>query len=149
LGAAIQDTFMALDEIRLPEAAGHMDLTPQNIFCSDRASVFLDWAEAFVGCPLFSFEYLLQHFRRAFSSKSHWEARFRDCYIDPWRDLISSRDLETAVALSPVAALFTYAATLRASLVDYSPLSLPQQTYLLRLARKMRLMTAEGKAVRP
>ena len=149
LSAAIQDTFMALDRLRLPEAVGHMDLNPQNIFCSDRACVFLDWAEAFVGCPFFSFEYLLQHFRHAFSSKSRLEARFRDSYIDPWRDLISSRDLEAAVALSPLAGLFTYAATLRASLTDNSSLSLPQQTYLVRLARKMRLMMAEGKGVRP
>ena len=73
LRVVLQDVLTTLDELALPETVGHMDLNPQNIICSDRECVFLDWAEAFIGCPFFSFEYLLQQFRRAFPSQSAME----------------------------------------------------------------------------
>ena len=60
-------TLQELDGLRLFDTVGHMDLSPANIFGTTGRAVFLDWAEAFVGDPLFSFEYLLQHFRRKFS----------------------------------------------------------------------------------
>jgi len=138
LGAATQDTLTALDKLHLAESIGHMDLNPQNVFCAGKDCVFLDWAEAFVGCPFFSFEYLLQQFRQVFSSQSSLEARLRHAYVDPWRGFLSSSATETALDLCRLAALFAYAATLWSSSAARGSLSLAQHGYLLRLARKMR-----------
>ena len=66
-------TLQELDGLRLLDTVGHMDLSPANIFGTTGRAVFLDWAEAFVGDPFFSFEYLLQHFRRKFLRDSHLE----------------------------------------------------------------------------
>jgi hypothetical protein len=147
LGMSIQNTLSALDRLLLPEAVGHMDLNPQNIFCSAAQCVFLDWAEAFVGCPLFSFEYLLQHFRRNCRSNSSSEAQFRDAYLKPWRGLITSPELELTLTLTPLAALFAYAATLWSSLTAQGGLSDSQQAYLVSLTRKMRRMATKVKGV--
>lgn len=149
LDASIRDTLLALDRLRLPEAVGHMDLNPQNIFCFPGQCVYLDWAEVFVGCPFFSFEYLLQHFRRNCSSSSSSEARFRYAYLKPWRDLNSSSEIERALLFIPLAALFAYAATLWSSLRVQSGLSDSQQIYLVRLTHKMRRMAAQATGVCP
>lgn len=139
----LQDVLATLDRLSLPETVGHMDLSPQNIICSERECVFLDWAEAFIGCPLFSFEYLLQQFRRAFPSESTMERRFQEAYVAPWQASISPENLSLAVSLSPLAALFAYSTTVHRYLeTQESPSSL-QWEYFLRLVRKMRRMSQQ------
>ena len=147
LGVALQDVMATLGELALPETVGHMDLNPQNIVCSDGECAFLDWAEAFIGCPLFSLEYLLQQFRRAFPSQPAMEMKFREAYLAPWRASISPENLTLVVSLSPLAALFAYATTLWRYLeTEESPNSL-QWEYFLRLVRKMRRMSQEREGV--
>ena len=51
-------------DLVIPDALGHLDLNPGNVIVSEGQCVFLDWAEAFVGHPFFSFQYLVEHFRR-------------------------------------------------------------------------------------
>ena len=149
LGAAIEDALTELERLDLPETLGHMDLNPQNIFDSAHGCIFLDWAEAFTGCPFFSFEYLLQHFRRFFPGETSLEARFRNAYVRRWQPFISHRHLETALTFSSLAALFAYASTLWVSLsMRRDSMAVPQETYLLRLARKMSRMTAQEQRVR-
>lgn len=131
---ALQD----LESLHLTDSVGHMDLNPGNIFVTSERAVFLDWAEAFVGSPLFSFEYLLQHFHRVHPREPIQQARFRNAYLQPWRKRISSKDLERALSLSPLAALFAYAATIWSS-ADAEPAQQPfRERYLLRLLRKMK-----------
>ena len=149
LGAAIEDALSQLDRPELPSTLGHMDLNPENIFCSTGASIFLDWAEGFTGCPFFAFEYLLQHFRRRFEAHPAFAMQLRDRYLRPWQLLLAKRDLESFLTLSPLAALFAYASTLFTSLMREDSVTARQETYLLGLARKMYRMTAQGKGVRP
>jgi phosphotransferase family enzyme len=147
LRVALQDVLATLDELALPQTVGHMDLNPHNIICSDRKCVFLDWAEAFIGCPLFSFEYLLQQFRRAFPSQPAMERMFREAYVARWRASIAPASLALVASLSPLAALFTYATMLWRYLeTDESPNSL-QWEYFRRLVRKMRHMSQEREGV--
>ena len=42
LRIALQHSSATLDGLALPDTAGHMDLNPQNIFCTDHECVFLD-----------------------------------------------------------------------------------------------------------
>jgi len=131
-------TLQELDSLPLFDTVGHMDLSPANIFGTTSRAVFLDWAEAFVGDPLFSFEYLLQHFRRKFSRDTLLEEKFRNAYLKGWRSKIPPKHLERALLLSPLAALFGYGATVWASAQAESAGLPSRERYLLSLARKMK-----------
>jgi hypothetical protein len=143
LKTVLQNSLTALDDLALPPSIGHMDLNPQNIIFSGPDCIFLDWAEAFVGSPFFSFEYLLQKFRQVFTSQPALEMRFREGYMAVWRPLISPGSLALVLKLSPLAALFAHAATVRRSLdAEKAPNPLLRD-YLLRLVRKMRRVSSE------
>ena len=73
-------------------------------------SVFVDWAEAHVGHPFFSFEYLVEHFRRVIGTDVALESRLASSYSAPWRQLFSGEIINEALALAPLAAVFAYAA---------------------------------------
>jgi hypothetical protein len=131
-------TLRELDSLHLFDTVGHMDLSPANIFGTTGRAVFLDWAEAFVGNPLFSFEYLLQHFRRKFSRDTPLEERFRNAYLKAWRTKIPPKQLDRTLLLSPLAALFGYASTVWASARADSTQLPSRERYLLSLVRKMK-----------
>lgn len=130
-------TLQELDGLRLFDTVGHMDLSPANIFGTTNRAVFLDWAEAFVGNPLFSFEYLLQHFRRKFLRDTPLEERFRNAYFKVWRTKIPQKQLNRTLLLSPLAALFGYAATVWGAAQADSAQLPSRERYLLSLVRKM------------
>jgi hypothetical protein len=145
LGRAIEDALCQLDRAQLPPTLGHMDLNPENIFCSSGACVFLDWAEGFTGCPFFAFEYLLQHFRRRFRAHPASEMQLRERYLRPWQRLLAKCNLESVLTFSPLAALFAYASTRFTSLMQEGSAVAAEETYLVRLARRMYRMTAQEK----
>ena len=136
--SAVQNSLLHLEALDLPDTIGHMDLNPGNIFSTDRGCVFLDWAESYVGDPFFSFEYLLQHFRQAPSPKAPEEDRFREAYFAPWRAVVSSETVQSAVSFVPLAALFAYAATLWAASIRSQAENSSRTRYLASLICKMR-----------
>ena len=149
LGWAIEDALCQLDQPHLPQTLGHMDLNPQNIFCAGNACLFLDWAEGSMGCPFFSWEYLVQHFRRRFRANPCMEKGLRDRYLRSWQPYMTHRDLENILTLCPLAALFAYACTLFTSLFERGSMTAAEETYLVGLGRKMVRMTAREKGVHP
>jgi hypothetical protein len=106
----IKDSLTLLEDLRVPNTLGHLDLNPWNLVVSTDGCVFLDWAEAYVGPPFFSFEYLLQHFRRDMDANTTLESRFVNAYVGPWRQLLSDDLTSEALALARLAAVFAYAA---------------------------------------
>lgn len=134
---AVLDCVALLEAVGLPNTVGHMDLNPANIFFTERGYVFLDWAEGFLGNPLLSFEYLLQHYRRAVSPGAQEETRFREAYLLPWREVVSPVGLQAAISSAPLAALFAYAATVWSDSTKRAP-NLAGEKYLASLVRKMR-----------
>jgi hypothetical protein len=109
IGEQVQDALSAITELGVPESLGHLDLNPGNIVVSPNACTFLDWAEAYVGPPFLSFEYLLQHFRRAFGKAPIPEAELRAAYVEPWQPLLSQHDIEDAFKFVPMLAVLAYA----------------------------------------
>ena len=72
LAGSIQMALDATEAAGIPKTLGHLDLNPGNIIVLDSGTAFIDWAEAYVGNPLLSLEYLLQHASRAFwGRRSH------------------------------------------------------------------------------
>jgi Phosphotransferase enzyme family len=109
-----QKITSALEELEangLPNALGHLDLNPGNVLVSGPRCVFLDWAEAHVGPPFFSFQYLLQHWRRLRPADPANEGSFICHYTKVWRPLVSSEQIATSFKLAPMLAAFAFAAS--------------------------------------
>jgi hypothetical protein len=110
VASAIKDALSLCQEINIHSTLGHLDLNPGNIFVSKASCVFLDWADAYVGQPFFTFEYLLEHFRRRFPRESWYEQELAESYRQPWESFYSPTELADLLALTPLLALFTFAA---------------------------------------
>jgi len=109
LGIRIQDSLALLDELEIPDTLGHLDLNPGNVITSADGCVFLDWAEACVGHPFFSFEYLLEHFRRERGRDAALESRLVASYCAPWERLVPSSVIAEARLHAPLVAVLAHA----------------------------------------
>jgi Phosphotransferase enzyme family len=110
LSIQVRDALAVLEETGIPTSLGHLDMNPGNIVCSPTGCVFLDWAEAFVGHPFITFEYLLEHFRRTFGQEHSQETQFVARYTSPWRAFVSESDIRRGLEVAPLVAVFSYAA---------------------------------------
>ncbi len=54
-----EDACGAVDALRLPDCIVHGDMSWDNMVCEEGSCRFLDWAEAYVGNPLITFQHLL------------------------------------------------------------------------------------------
>ena len=106
----IREGLLELNDFRVPDALGQLDLNPGNILVSPSACVFLDWAEAYVGHPFYCFQYLLEHFRHIVIEAPESEAALTASYLAPWEQLASPEVLNEAMAFAPLLAAFAYAA---------------------------------------
>jgi hypothetical protein len=109
LSGRVHDALAILDKTGIPATLGHLDLNPGNIVCSSTGCVFLDWAEAFVGHPFLTFQYLLEHFRRTFGQDHFQETQLVASFSGPWRAFVSDRDIRSAIEVVPLAAVFACA----------------------------------------
>jgi hypothetical protein len=105
----LQDALSTLGDLGIPDTLGHLDLNPGNLIVSDSRCLFLDWAEAYVGQPFFTFQYLLEHHRRMGSVDSISEERLLTAYLAPWEQVASRNCVEEAMLLAPLVAVFAYA----------------------------------------
>jgi hypothetical protein len=110
LGERVREAVVMRKDLGIPDTLGHLDLNPGNIIVSPSQCVFLDWAEAYLGNPFFSLEYLLEHLRRAFGTNSTIEARLIELYCARWKQVIPRHAITEALELAPLLAVFAYAA---------------------------------------
>lgn len=110
LKAQLQAALSEADESEMPHAIGHLDFNPGNIVVNPNGCTFLDWAEACAGTPLITFEYLLEQIRRYGRSKA-WESAVASAYVRPWRHFVSFKQIAEAQRVSPLLAVFAYAAS--------------------------------------
>lgn len=104
----LRQCIEAASHSRIPDALGHLDLNSGNVVVSQNRCTYLDWAEAYVGFPFLSFEYLLQSFRRAFGATSRREQELVETYLSPWETVVPRHAVRDAWALTPVLAVFVY-----------------------------------------
>jgi len=64
LAAQLKEVCVHLKDLGFPDTLGHLDFNPGNIIAGSDRCVFLDWAEAYVGHPFLTFEYLRALTRR-------------------------------------------------------------------------------------
>jgi hypothetical protein len=138
LGRSIVAALRELEDAGVPNALGHLDLSPGNALVGKQHCVFIDWAEAYVGSPFFSFQYLLQHWRRLHQEDPHKEVSLVSCYAKIWARFASPEQIATTFKLAPLLAAFVYAA---GGSAWHDPENLPSETaaYLRSLVRRMKL----------
>jgi hypothetical protein len=106
---SLHSSLEVMEATGIPETLGHLDLNPGNVITSENRTAFLDWAEAYIGNPLFTLEYLLQHARRAFGGDSTIEARLTQVYCAQWGGVVSPTSITRALDFAPLLAVFAYA----------------------------------------
>jgi aminoglycoside phosphotransferase (APT) family kinase protein len=137
VGDRIQTALEALEALGIPESLGHLDLNPGNLVVSPERSVFLDWAEAYIGNPFITFQHLLEHLRRTAAVNSAFEKRLVSTYCSRWESMVARTAIDEALNIAPLLALFAYAAG-TGMFRDMGRLQDPQFAgYLRGLARRM------------
>jgi len=137
LSVTLKEALAALDQIGLPETLGHSDFNPGNVLWAGNGSVFTDWAEAYVGHPFLTFEYLLSHLRRDWPDVAAFENFVRTAHTQPWKYIVPTQAIAKAFVFSPLVAVFSYAGSLNSW---HSPETDDQQAlaYLRSLTRRMK-----------
>jgi hypothetical protein len=120
-----------------PDTLGHSDFNPGNILISGERSVFIDWAEACLGNPFITFEYLREHARRSHPDNTTASASIAAAYFRPWRSILSPERIAIALGAAPVVAVFSYALTDNSWLSPETLNNLPLAGYLRSLTRRM------------
>jgi hypothetical protein len=111
LRSTLKDALHCLAATQIPDSLGHSDFNPANIIVGPKGCVFLDWAEAHIGHPFLTFEYLIAHLRRSGPAMSKFESEIRTTYRERWASATSPEQVDEAFACSPLAAVFAYAVT--------------------------------------
>jgi Phosphotransferase enzyme family len=110
LSSILGDAIQEWEHLRVPNSIGHLDLNPENLLVSQEGCVFLDWAEAYVGAPFLTFEYLGLQAARVYGNAATLSSDLRECYLQRWRPLVPGYALARACELAPILAVFAYAA---------------------------------------
>lgn len=130
----LQDWLFVLTDLGIPDSLGNLDLNPSNLIVSRGRCTFLDWPEAYVGHPLFSLQYLLEHFHHIVGVNPGADAELTASYFAPWERIVSPKSLTDAMALMPALSVFAYA-------VGIDGWRQPEKQHNPRLAGYLRALT--------
>jgi hypothetical protein len=137
LGATLKNAVHCLQSAGIPDTLGHSDFNPGNVLVGSERCVFVDWAEAHVSHPFLTFEYLISHLRKDYSTFVRFEAAIRSSYARRWQSISLPEQVSEAFLFSSLVAVFAYAVAGN-SWRDPEQLKIPGVPgYLRSLARRM------------
>ena len=136
LGSEIVASLEEIADSAIPNTLGLLDANPGNVLERRGCCVFLDWAEAYVGPPFFTFQYLLEHRRRLQTLNSRQEGPLVSSYTKPWARFASSKEIAAVFRLVPLLAVFAYAVGSRSWRQE--PVDVDSAQYLRGLTRRMK-----------
>ncbi len=145
LGTFLRDTCQAVQSLEIPDALVHGDLNPGNVLLDGSRCVLIDWAEAYIGNPLVTFERLAVHLEAAGEEVASCVPHLRNLYKRQWLDRLPASSIDLAFAFVPILAiatcLFGRGDWLHSSRRDDPAF----QAFTRSLARKMyRLLSVQG-----
>jgi Phosphotransferase enzyme family len=105
LGRSLKNACQRLQELRIPDSLGHGDLNLANIIVGEHRSVFIDWAEAYVGHPFSTFEYLQLACVNCFQEFEDDRSLLEGSYTQAWETVCSSGCIAEALSLTPILAV--------------------------------------------
>lgn len=108
LAAPIKEAICVLSEFEIPDALGHLDINPGNVLSSQEQCIFLDWADAYVGPPFLTFEYLRLCARQACNNPA-LDSELVKAYSEKWSAHVAPKKILNAYQVSPLVAVFAYA----------------------------------------
>jgi hypothetical protein len=109
LNERIKETLSLLAASGIPDALNHLDLNPGNIFVSGDRCTFIDWAEAAIGHPFLTFQYLLEHLVRLRPDHADRREELVSPYASQWQHFAPPSAVSHSLALTPLIAVFAYA----------------------------------------
>jgi hypothetical protein len=109
LNKQIKAILALLAASRIPDALNHLDLNPGNIFVSGDRSTFIDWAEAAIGHPFLTFQYLLEHLTRLRPECADRREELVSAYASQWQPFVPPSVVSHSLASAPLIAVFAYA----------------------------------------
>ena len=104
----IKESLRLLAATGIPDALNHLDFNPGNIFVSGDRCTFIDWAEAAIGHPFLTFEYLLEHQTRLRPDHADQREELVSAYTSQWERSAPPFAVSRALALAPLIAVFAY-----------------------------------------
>jgi thiamine kinase-like enzyme len=107
LASTIEQALHSMSRDPIPNALGHSDFNPGNILVDGGRCVITDWAAAHIGNPFLTFEYFIEHLRK--SPLAMHESCLRDAYIQRWLHILPAVNVDHALRLSPLIAVYAYA----------------------------------------
>jgi hypothetical protein len=107
----VVDALLQMGAAEVPDSLNHLDLNPGNVFVDSGKSTFLDWAEATVGNPFFSSEYLRQHFVKVFCAEQETAEPFEQSYVKRWSSILPGKAIKTMLRVVPLTAIYAFAAS--------------------------------------
>jgi Phosphotransferase enzyme family len=143
----LRSASMELPQHGLPAALGHADLNPGNVIVNGVQTVFLDWAEATISHPFFTFEYLVALLRRLRPDLECWVDQLREAYSGPWREFYSEDRIMRAFELTPLLAVLAFAIGFTDWQDNDEDISSPMAKLLRALARRMYAETLRGNKI--
>jgi hypothetical protein len=104
----VGEACVALRAAGIPDTVMHSDISPGSILSDGSNYVFTDWCEANVGNPFITFEQLCVHVLRKASRPDVWASRLRHAYKSSWNDVLTERQIEIGLGLTPLVSIFSY-----------------------------------------
>jgi hypothetical protein len=100
----LQDACLHMENLRIPDTLIHNDMNSGNILFQGTRSIFTDWCEAGIGNPFFTTQYLCLLQPRGKQNLQALPEVWKQC----WGDFLSAQQIEQALALTPLLAIFSY-----------------------------------------
>jgi Phosphotransferase enzyme family len=136
---SVKRALVELDDFHIPATLNHLDINPGNIFVADDRCTFIDWAEAAIGHPVFTFQYVLEHFKRLHGRESLTVSGLASSYADEWKPAAFSPDaFKQSLFLAPLLAAYAYAASNNAWRDSGDQLESDSAGYFRALTRRMK-----------
>jgi hypothetical protein len=109
LSNRIKEILSLLAASGIPDALNHLDFNPGNILVSGDRCTFIDWAEASIGHPFLTFQYLLEHLTRLRPDRADQREELVSAYASQWKRFAPLSAVSHSLALAPLVAVFAYA----------------------------------------
>jgi len=109
LGEHLRSACESLQSVGIPDTLGQTDFNPGNVLVNSDGAIFLDWAEASIGNPFFTLEFLVALCQRLRPSREAWAHAIRDAYLVPWKAGYSDEQLRRAFRWTPLVATLAFA----------------------------------------
>ena len=139
LSTQLHDALAILKDSGIPNVLNHLDLNPRNILVNEARCVFLDWAQAAVGHPLLTFQYLLDHLRRLRPIHQGWQQKLVTEYVDAWRFIVEPKHSIKSLEVAPLLSVFAHAVAQGAWRMGDTLCGTVSAGYLRSLTRRMKL----------